>query len=79
MDRISVERLSSNKPLLTPREMEILRWMATTATYREIAKQLTISEKTVRSHSKHILSKLEQPNREMAVREASRKGLIDLQ
>lgn len=63
---------------LTQREYEILRWMATPATYREIAEQLFVSEETVRSHAKHILSKLQQPNRAQAVLAAVRAGLIEL-
>ncbi len=63
---------------LTPRELEILKWMATPATYKELAEKLYISESTVRSHAKHILSKLGQPNRAQAVLTAVRMGLIDL-
>lgn len=62
---------------LTPRELEVLRLMATPATYREIAEQLFVSEETVRSHAKHILNKLNQPNRAQAVLAAMRTGLID--
>jgi DNA-binding NarL/FixJ family response regulator len=67
---------SSPQNLLTPREQEILEWMASTATYREIARQLSISDETVRSHAKHILSKLGQSSRAGAVQEAARLGLI---
>lgn len=63
---------------LTPREAEVLRWMATPATYQEIAGQLYVSEETIRSHAKHILSKLQQPNRAQAVLAAVRAGLIEL-
>ncbi|MCB0212523.1 MAG: response regulator transcription factor [Anaerolineae bacterium] len=63
---------------LTPREKEVLRYMATPATYREIAEQLFVSEETIRTHAKHILSKLNQPNRAQAVLAAVRDGLIDL-
>ncbi len=63
---------------LTPRELEILKWMATPATYREIAEKLYISESTVRSHAKRILNKLGQPNRAQAVLAAVRAGLIEL-
>ena len=63
---------------LTPREMDVLRLMATAAIYREIGEQLHISEETVRSHAKNILAKLEQPNRTQAVITAIRAGLIDL-
>ncbi len=63
---------------LTPREREVLRWMATPNTYREIADQLFVSEETIRSHAKRILGKLEQPNRAQAVLAAVRAGLIEL-
>jgi DNA-binding NarL/FixJ family response regulator len=63
---------------LTPREMDVLRLMATAATYREIGEQLHISEETVRSHAKNILAKLEQPNRTQAVIAAIRSDLIEL-
>lgn len=63
---------------LTPREKEVLRWMATPSTYREIAEQLYVSEETIRSHAKRILSKLDQPNRAQAVLAAVRVGLLDL-
>ncbi len=63
---------------LTPREMEVLEWMATPNTYRQIAAQLNISEETVRSHAKSILEKLNQPNRTQALLEAMRMGLIRL-
>ncbi len=63
---------------LTPREREVLRCMATPATYRKIANQLFVTEETIRSHAKNILSKLEQPNRAQAVLAAVRIGLIDL-
>jgi len=64
---------------LTPRESEVLQLLATSATYQEIGKQLSISEETVRSHAKGILAKLEQPNRTMAVVTAVKLGLIDLE
>ncbi len=63
---------------LTPRECQVLELMATSATYREIAGQLVVSEETVRSHTKSILSKLGQPNRTQAVILALREGLITL-
>lgn len=63
---------------LTQREQEVLRWMATPATYREIAERLFVSEETIRSHAKHILSKLQQPNRAQAVLAGVRSGLISL-
>ncbi len=63
---------------LSPRELEVLRLMATAATYREIGQKLFISEETVRSHTKNILAKLDQPNRTQAVVAAVKMGLIKL-
>ena len=63
---------------LTPRELQVLRLMATTHTNRDIAGQLFVSEETVRSHVKRILRKLDQPDRTQAVLVAVRTGLIEL-
>lgn len=63
---------------LTPRELEILEWMASPNTYKQIAAQLCVSEETIRSHAKNILEKMNQPNRAQAVLTAMRIGLIKL-
>lgn len=63
---------------LTPREMEILEYMSTPNTYKQIANKLSIGEETVRSHAKNILEKLKQPNRAQAVLAAVKMGLIEL-
>lgn len=63
---------------LSPRELDVLRLMATPATYRQIGDQLAISEETVRTHAKSILAKLNQPNRTQAVIAGLRAGLISL-
>ncbi len=63
---------------LTARELEVLEWMASPNTYRQIARQLNVSEETIRSHAKSILDKLGQPNRSQAVLAAIRVGLIEL-
>lgn len=63
---------------LTPREMEVLEWMASSNTYKQIAAQLGVSEETIRSHAKNILEKLQQPNRAQAVLAAMKMKLIKL-
>jgi len=63
---------------LTPRELEVLEWMATSKTYRQIGETLSVSEETIRSHAKNILEKLGEPNRAQAVLAGIRKGLIQL-
>jgi DNA-binding CsgD family transcriptional regulator len=61
---------------LTRREVEILRLLATDRTYREIAHELFLSAETVRSHVKHILRKLQVPDRSHAVAAAVRAGIL---
>ena len=63
---------------LTPRELEVLEWMTTPNTYKQIAGQLSVSEETVRSHAKNILEKMKQPNRAQAVLAAMKMRLINL-
>jgi NarL family two-component system response regulator LiaR len=63
---------------LTKRELEVLQWMASPNTYRQIASILNVSEETVRSHAKSILDKLGQPNRAQAVLVALKQGIIKL-
>lgn len=63
---------------LSNRELDVLRLMATPATYRQIGEQLSISEETVRTHAKSILVKLKQPNRTQAVIAGLRADLISL-
>jgi len=63
---------------LTPRELEVLEWMATSKTYRQIAETLGVSEETIRSHAKNILEKFGEPNRTQAVLAAIRSGIIAL-
>lgn len=66
-------------PQLTQRELEVLRLLATNNSNKDIAAALNISEETVRSHIKHLLQKLDQPNRAQAVLAAVRLKLINLQ
>jgi DNA-binding CsgD family transcriptional regulator len=55
------------RSLLTPREVDVIRLMATGETNASIATRLGISEATVKSHVKHILRKLRAGNRAEAV------------
>lgn len=72
------ENIQRNLPALTPREREVLKWLGTPNTYREIAIELEISEGTIRSHAKSILHKLNQKNRAQAVLFALQYNMIDL-
>ena len=64
------------EPLLSERELEVLRCLAEGLTTMQTADQLVISENTVKTHVRHILEKLEASNRAEAVNKAVRLGLI---
>ena len=61
---------------LTPRELQVLRLVATGKTNKAIASQLSLSEKTVDRHLSNILTKLDVPSRAGAVAYAYQHGLI---
>jgi len=61
---------------LTPRELEILGYVAEGATNRQVAERLVISERTVGVHVSSILRKLDAPNRATAAARAHRLGLL---
>lgn len=53
---------------LTDREREVLRYLARGRTYRRIAEELVVSPKTVETHVRNILAKLQVSNRHEAAR-----------
>jgi two-component system, NarL family, nitrate/nitrite response regulator NarL len=61
---------------LTPRELQVLRLMAEGQSNKTIARQLGISEHTVKFHVNAILGKLNVQSRTEAVVRATRLGLI---
>lgn len=61
---------------LSPREIEILRLLATGATNRGLAQALFISEATVKTHLVHIYSKLGVDNRTQAIDRARSARII---
>lgn len=65
----------SNEPL-TPREQEVLQALAQGLSNKLIARQLDISEHTVKFHVNAIMSKLGAQSRTEAVVRATRAGLI---
>jgi len=64
-------------PKLTDREMEVLRLVARGMNNRDIAKELFISENTVKNHVRNILEKLQIHSRMEAVMIAVRENLIE--
>lgn len=63
---------------LTDREMSVLRGLAHGKTNPEIAKELVVSDETVKTHVGNILSKLQMTQRTQAVITALKQGLISL-
>ncbi|HXW06825.1 MAG TPA: response regulator transcription factor [Vicinamibacterales bacterium] len=61
---------------LTPREMMVLKLMASGLSNRDIAAALSITERTVKFHVTAILNRLGADNRTQAVALASRRGLL---
>jgi DNA-binding NarL/FixJ family response regulator len=63
--------------MLTAREREILQLLADGMSNSDVAAKLFISQETVKSHVRHILTKLEADTRTQAVAIALREAIID--
>ncbi len=61
---------------LSEREREVVRLLATELSGPEIAGHLYVSVNTLRTHTKHIFSKLDVNTRRAAVRRAAELGLL---
>ncbi|GII30760.1 response regulator [Planotetraspora mira] len=61
--------------VLTERELEVLRLIATGCSNREIARELLVAEKTVKTHVSNVLMKLGVQDRTQAALYAVRHGL----
>jgi DNA-binding NarL/FixJ family response regulator len=72
------DRQAVPTPRLTERELEVLRLVAQGLNNREIAKQLFISENTVKNHVRNILEKLQLHSRMEAVMYAVREKILDI-
>lgn len=76
LSRIAPSSTETIAEPLSSRELEILRWVATGASNREIAETLVIAEGTVKNHLTNILGKLNVKDRMQAVLKAKEYGLI---
>ena len=63
---------------LTPREMQVLTLLTDGLPNKQIARDLGVSEETIKFHLASIYGKLGASNRTDAVRQALRRGLVPL-
>jgi LuxR family maltose regulon positive regulatory protein len=61
---------------LSARELQVLRLLDSELTGPEIARELFVSHNTLRTHTKHIFTKLDVTSRRAAVRRARDQGLL---
>ena len=65
----------SDETPITPRELEVLKWLAKGLTNKEIAKEMSLSVETVKEHVQHLLQKLWLSDRTQAAVWAVRQGI----
>jgi len=71
-----LERLRTPQTSLSPREIEVLERVAAGRSNGEIARELVITEQTVKSHLVHIYTKLGVSSRTAAVSLARERGIL---
>jgi DNA-binding CsgD family transcriptional regulator len=76
IDSLMKGTTSGHTHRLTPRELQVLRLVATGDTNKTIASQLSLSEKTIDRHVSNILAKLDVSSRAAATAFAYRHKLI---
>ncbi|HJV04227.1 MAG TPA: response regulator transcription factor [Actinomycetota bacterium] len=79
MTKRADDRQQIAPPRLTDRELEVLRLVAKGLNNRDIAKNLYISENTVKNHIRNILEKLQLHSRMEAVIYAVREKILEIQ
>jgi LuxR family maltose regulon positive regulatory protein len=78
-DPASTRPATRERPLvdsLSERELDVLRLLESDLGGPDIARELSVSVNTVRTHTRHIYAKLGVSTRREAVREAARLGLL---
>lgn len=65
------------KPILSPRQREVLGYLKEGLTNPEIAAKLGVTERTVKAHCQEVFDRLGARNRTAAVAAAMRMGLLD--
>jgi LuxR family maltose regulon positive regulatory protein len=62
---------------LTPAELQVLQFLPTYLSFREIAERLCVSTNTVKTHARAVYRKLDVSSRAEAVERARQAGLLD--
>lgn len=75
MDRSSDDGELSERPVLSPRQSEVLMYLKQGLTNPQIAERLGVTERTVKAHCQEVYDRLGVPNRTAAVDAAHRLGL----
>jgi DNA-binding CsgD family transcriptional regulator len=70
------EELRPERPSITPRELEVLRWTMDGKTAKEVGELLKITERTAIQHLQNSMRKLDCNSKHQAVLKALRLGLI---
>jgi len=70
--------MASQKPRLTPREVDVLRLIAAGHTYAQAAVRLGVSVHTVAAHIKKMYRKLGANSAASATLRAAQLGILDL-
>lgn len=70
------ENEQKNASVLSEREMELLQYMASEMTYKEIADKMNLSPKTVENHREKICEKLQIKTRVGLVMYAMKNGIV---
>lgn len=76
MEDGSVSRRVKGKPLLSPRQQQILRLVAEGLTNREIADRLHISVRTAEVHRFNLMKRMQVGNVAQLLHEALRQGVL---
>jgi two-component system nitrate/nitrite response regulator NarL len=70
-------RAESNRPILSPRELEVLKGFARGLSVPELGKELFLGTSTVKTHAQRLYQKLGVSDRAAAVAEGMRQGLLE--
>lgn len=71
-----IDQTSLVSPILSERELEVLKLMAKGFKNKEIAREMWLSQATIKTHVSNILHKLGTPDRTRAVLQAIRLSLV---